>query len=144
MISKITGLTRYCKKGEPGEILFEAKLVEGIGMESGRHMGGDRQISLLSAETRDWMDSQADPGLCFGKFRENIRVDGIVLNDVTDGSRLSVGEAVLRVNMGKKHCYDECGLLSKGSECRLSGGAVFAAVERGGVVRIGDFVSLCG
>ena len=139
-IYKIAGLTRYSKKGSPGETLSEARLLENIGMEGDIHQGGDKQLSLLSAETRKWMDLQAERGLCFAKYRENILTDGMILSDLPDGSRLSIGNAVLRVSLSKKHCYGECGLLSRGAECRLSGGAIFAVVERGGIVRIGDSI----
>ena len=137
--AKIIALTRYHKRGEPGEQLPEMKLLEGLGVEGDFHRG-ERQVSILSAEARRWMESQTEKGLCFGRFRENILIEGLALEDLENGSLLSVGDAVLRVDMHSKHCYDECGLFSKGTPCRLSGCAVFAVVERGGTIGIGDFV----
>jgi len=142
LTARIAGLTRYRGKGGPGEALSEAELLEGVGMEGDMRRGGDRQISLLPAETREWMETRAEPGLCFGKFRENILIDGNVLKKMTDGGRLSIGKAVLRVSLGKKRCYGECWLVNRGEECRLQDGAVFAAVESGGTVRVGDSVNL--
>ena len=142
MTAKIVGLTRYHRKGEPGEQLSEMSLLEGLGVEGDFHQGGDRQVSLLSAEARRWMESQTDKGLCFGKFRENILVEELPLEDLENGSLLSVGNVVLRTGTHNKRCYDECGLFSKGMSCRLSGCAVFAVVERGGTVRVGDCVKI--
>ena len=142
MTAKIAGLTRYVKKGAAGESLSEANLLEGIGMEGDMHQGGAKQLSLLSADVRGWMDSCKEPGLCFKKFRENILIDGVNFKELTNNSRLSIGEAVLSISMGKKHCYDECDLRLSGLECRLSGNSVFAVVEHGGTVRIGDTVKI--
>ena len=140
--SKIIGLTRYHKKGEPGTTLSEMTLLEGLGVEGDFHQGGERQVSLLSAEVRRWMEAQTEKGLCFGRFRENILVEGLPLENLKSGDLLSVGNAVLRISAHSKHCYNECALFSKGKKmpCRLSGCAAFAVVERGGAIRIGDFV----
>ena len=117
--------------------------LEGLGVEGDFHQGGERQVSLLSAEARLWIEAQtgqAKRGLCFGRFRENILIEGLPLEDLENGSLLYVGDAVLRISMRSKHCYDECGLFSKGMTCLLLGSAAFAVVEQSGVVRIGDAV----
>jgi len=139
--AKVIGLTLYNKKGEPGTPLPELKLLDGIGVEGDFHQGGDKQVSLLLAEVRRWMEAQTKKGLCFERFRENVLIEGLPLENLENGSLLSLGDAVLRVSIGKKHCYEECGLFSRGAPCRLSGSAVFAVVERGGIIRIGDFVT---
>ena len=136
--AKIVGLTRYHKKGEPGTTLPELELSEGLGVEGDFHQGGERQVSLFSAEARRWMEAQKDKGLCFERFRENILIEGLSLEDLKNGSLLFSGDAVLRITMSGKHCYDECRLFSRGTPCRLSGCAVFAVVERGGIIHIGD------
>ena len=140
MTAEIVELTRYNKKGGPGETLSEMKFLEGLGVEGDFHQGGERQVSLLSAEARRWMEAQTKKGFCFGRFRENILIEGLPLEDVKDDSRMSLGDAVLRINTHSKHCYDECILFSEGMQCRLSGCAVFAVVECGGAVRVGDLV----
>ena len=140
MTAKIVALTRYHKKGEPGEQLTEMRLLEGLGVEGDFHQGGDRQVSLLSIEARRWMEAQTKKGLCFEKFRENILVEGLPLEDLKNGSLLSLGNVVLRTGTHNKRCYDECGLFSKGMPCRLSGCAVFAVVERGGTINTGNLI----
>ena len=138
--AKVVGLTRYLRKGEPGEHLSGMRLLEGLGVEGDFHQGSERQVCLFSAEARRWMEAQTEKGLCFGKFRENILVEGLPLEELEDGSLLSMGDAVLRVGTRSKHCYDECALFSKGMSCRLSGCAVFAVVERGGTINTGNLI----
>ena len=141
---KITALTRYRKKGEAGEPLCEMNLLEGLGVEGDFHQGGEKQVSLLSAEVRLWIDAQteqAKKGLCFVRFRENILIEGLP-EDLKSGSLLRAGDIVLRISERGKRCHDECAFFSEGLPCRLSGSAAFAAVEQGGTIRIGDAVSI--
>jgi cyclic pyranopterin phosphate synthase len=149
--AEVIGLTRYRAKAEPGESLSEMKLVEGLGIEGDFHQGGTKQISLLSAETRRWIEAQTEKGLCFARFRENILVAGLP-DDLETGALLSVGDAVLRITAKGKQCYGDCPFFSfsnlsfsnNGTPCRLSGRTMFAAVEQGGIIRVGDAVSLVG
>ena len=140
MTANIVALTRFPQKGSPGEVLQEATLVEGLGMEGNFHQGGERQLCLLTAELREWIDTQPEQGLCFRRFKENLLLMGLPDGILPPGVRIQAGDAVLRMSEDLKRCHDECGLHSRGIYCRLSGSAVFAIVERGGVVRVGDCV----
>ncbi|MCL2068761.1 MAG: hypothetical protein FWH00_02565 [Oscillospiraceae bacterium] len=142
MVTNIAALTRYSVKGAPGETLSEMTLIEGLGIEGDFHRGGDKQISILSAEVRRWMEAQPKPGLCFMRFRENILLDGLDMRTLKPGGLLSVGTAVLKITKRGKRCFDECGLFTGGGSCRLSECAVFAAVEKGGIIRVGDLASM--
>ena len=140
MTAKITALNRYPQKNEPGEELREARLLTGLGMEGNLHQGGEKQLCLLTAEIREWIKAQAQKGLCFERFKENILIEGLPGGTITPGAKLRAGETILRVSKNRKRCHECCGLLSREIPCRLSGCAVFAAVERGGVIRVGDCV----
>lgn len=139
-VPKVVALTRYAAKGMPGEQLPAMALVEGLGVEGDIHQGGERQISILAAEARRWMGEQQEHGLCFGRFRENLLVEGLAWDALETGARLSVGEALLRVSAQSKHCFADCGLYMESGPCRLTASAAFATVERGGTVRAGDSV----
>jgi len=142
--AKIVGLTRYRKKGEPGEPLNEINLLEGLGVEGDFHQGGEKQISLLSLEARLWIDEQImqeKKGLCFARFRENILIEGLP-EDLKSGGLLRVGDVVLRISERGKRCYDACALFSEKMPCRLSRSVAFAAVEQGGTICIGDVISI--
>lgn len=138
MNGKVARIIRYVEKGKAGEQLDEAKLITGLGLEGNIKQGGERQLCLLSAQARSWMENQIEKGLCFDRFKENILVDGLPLEELRNGDRLAIGEAVLRVSGYAKKCFDECALFRKGIQCHLSRCAVFAAVERGGIIRAGD------
>ncbi len=142
MTARIARLTRFLEAGAPGEVLREANLLAGLGLEGNLRQGGERQLCLLSAEIRQWMDSQTESGLCFARFRENLLIEGGTLDGLPVGSRLSLGDAVLRISERGKRCFGECALFSRGMPCKLAGGAAFAVVERGGAIRVGDPVSV--
>jgi cyclic pyranopterin phosphate synthase len=139
MDGNVIELTRYSTKGAPGEKLEKARLLEGLGMEGDFYAkGGERQISLLSVKSRNWMEAQHEKGLCFGRYKENILFDGISADVFRAGDRLKTGEAVLEISSLNKHCHDECPLFNKGQKCILSGQSLFAKVIQGGYVRTGD------
>ena len=141
MNAEVIGLTVYQKRGEPGIPQSELDLLEGLGVEGDSRQGGTRQVSLLSAEARCWMEAQSEKGLCFDRFHENILLKGFPMESLTPGVRLSAGSAVLRISE-RKECFPECTLVAKGALCRLSRCAVFAVVEQGGRIRIKDSVSI--
>jgi len=135
---KIASLARYPQKGGPREVLQEAKLLAGLGMEGNFHRGGERQLCVLTAELREWMNAQPEQGVCIRRLKENLLLAGVPGGVLPPGAGIQIGEALLRVGVELKRCYDECGLYSRGVPCRLAGSAVFAVVERSGVVRAGD------
>lgn len=139
MTGSIARLTRYRENGVPGETLTEVRLLRGVGMEGNLHHGGERQLCLLTAEARRWMDAQTEKGLCFHRFKENLLFEDVPLEELSDGDLLAISDACLRIS-GRKHCFDECPRVSGGLECRLSRCSAFAVVQEGGTVRVGDRV----
>ena len=149
MTARIVGLTRYPQKDEPGVSLSEMIFLEGIGIQGDFHQGNERQVSLLSADARRWMEAQTLKGLCFERFRENMLVDGRIegasetsFEALESGTLLSAGSAVLRIGAQSKRCHTECDLFSSNSPCRLSGCVRFADVAQSGIARIGEAVSI--
>jgi MOSC domain-containing protein YiiM len=135
----VTRILRYREKGKPGEILDSVILREAYGMEGDFHAGGgDRELCLFSAEARRWMDGQAGAGLCFSRFKENITVGGLSLEELKAGDRLRAGEAALEISGETKHCHDGCPLFQEGKPCRLAGRSLFAKVVKTGRLRVGD------
>jgi len=138
----VAGLFRYPNKSGPGESLNRAELIAGQGMAGNFCQGGERQLCLLTGEIRGWMVEQVDPGLCFARFKENIRIDGLPGGLLPTGARLRVGGAILQVSQNRKHCHGDCPLFASRKDCRLAQTAVFAAVEKGGMVKTEDEVHL--
>jgi MOSC domain-containing protein YiiM len=132
----------YSAKGTLGENLSEARLNENLGLEGDFHaQGGDRQVSLLCAETKDLLIRQKERGLCFSRFKENITIRGIDCDMLRSGACLEAGE-VLEITGETKSCYDECSLYEAGKRCPLSGMSLFAKVIKGGIMRVGDKVAV--
>lgn len=135
---KIERIIRYREKGKAGERLDEAELLTGLGLDGNIRQGGERQLCLLSAEAREWMERQVPKGLCFARFKENILAAGLDFGALQSGDCLAAGGAVLRISGTGKKCFDECALFSGKIPCMLSRHAVFAAVEQGGIIRAGE------
>ena len=75
MSGRISGLWRFTEKGRPGEEIPEAVFIENKGMEGDRFAdGGERQVTLLPAETVAWMAEQETPGLCFRRYKANVQL----------------------------------------------------------------------
>jgi cyclic pyranopterin phosphate synthase len=139
----------YSAKGTPGEKLSEARLNENLGLEGDFHArGGDRQVSLLCAETRDMIIQQKERGLCFSRYRENITIRGLNLEMLRSGARLEAGgvsaekSVVLEITGETKSCHRECSLYEEGKRCPLSGMSLFAKVIKGGILRAGDRITV--
>ena len=142
MTAKITTLTRYPEKGEPGIASPELTLIAGRGIEGDCHRDSPRPVSLLLAEARRWMESQPEKGLCFGRFRENILIEGLSPEALIANCTLTVGDAALHILADSKYCFHECRYFSEETPCPLSIGARFATVLQDGVIRIGDEIRL--
>lgn len=139
----VKALYRYpVKKGAAVE---EASLTltEGEGILGDCHAGGgERQISLLTLEEKNWMEKQEVKGFCFRKYKENILVDGISVKDCRPGDLLQIGTAVLEITGSFKSCHKELCKLAKTEEnCLLAGGSMFAAVKKSGIIETGMTVS---
>gem|GEM_PF-712371 len=157
----IEKITAYPGKGEAGIELDEGRFIENIGLEGDWRAGnrsqgsgvreqraGSRSVSFLFAESREQMDSSEIKGLCFHRYRENITLritDSYSQCDTTSmfkpGARLEVGEAVLEITDETKRCHDECVLHRAGEQCPLAGRNLFVKVLKGGLVRVGEFLS---
>lgn len=136
---RVASIVRYAEKGKAGIPLQSAMFLQNMGMEGDLHAdGGERQISLLSSEARQWMQAQTEPGLCFARFKENLSHNGIPIERLSVGTRLKAGNAILEISAQSKHCHPECPLFSQGRACRLSTQSLFAKVVQSGSIQVGD------
>ena len=138
---KVAKLKRYAARGDKGELLDEVRLVTDYGLEGNYIGGGLKQICLQSEEAQNWMNEQTTRGLCFERFNENILISGLDSSLLPIGTLLSIGEATLKVTASKP-CFDECILHSNNLLCRLSSDAKFLSVVEGGLVKVGDTLSI--
>ena len=146
----VAKLMRYAAKGADGESVRDAMFIEGLGMGGDFHaQGGQRQVSFLSLEDVRWMQSKAEPGLCFGRYKANILLDTDVPPDeqyapatmpetFVPGQRVTIGDAIFEITDTGKKCFEVCPLFSREFTCPLAGRNLFASVVQSGIVCLGD------
>lgn len=130
------------KKGCPPRPVSEIHLLAGFGVLGDIHAkGGPRQVSLMSQEAASWLEEQErqeNPGLCFKRYKANIRAEGLPVNRLLPGMKVEAGTAILTVSESTKECFSECVLFQEGERCKLSSGCVFLKIEVTGNLQKSD------
>lgn len=118
-----------------------ARAIEQSGLEGDAHSGDwHRQVSLLALES---IDTMRDKGLEVGPgdFAENITTTGIDLLGLPIGSRVEVGaDVVLEISQIGKECHTKCAIYYQAGDCVMPREGVFAVVQQGGEIAVGDEV----
>lgn len=164
--ARVIGLARSAAHGFPKQPCAELALVTGHGVAGDAHNGRTvqhlsrirrdpaqpnlRQVHLLHAEL---FDDLAAKGFALegGDLGENVLTRGIALLGLAEGTRLTIGGAVIRITGLRNPCAQieafKPGLLAEmvrkradGSIERLCG--VMGVVERGGRVALGDSIAV--
>lgn len=147
MAGRIFSVNIGDKKSEPKKMVKEGLLKEGFGFQGDVHAGsGDRQVSLLAIEEIEAAEESCDsaqidfrPGI----FAENITTAGIDLSKVRAGDKLMIGDTiVLKVTRIGKECHSGCRISLQIGKCIMPRQGVFATVEKGGPVKVGDRMEL--
>jgi molybdopterin adenylyltransferase len=127
------------RKGEPKQSVDSAIFRAGHGIESDVHGGPwHRQISLLAEEDIEGMRRQL-PQLRPGAFAENVVLAGMDLGACGVGTRIRLGSSVvLSVTQIGKVCHSPCAISQATGDCLMPRRGVFARVEAGGKVRVGE------
>ena len=130
-ISKKKGTAKTPAKGS-------VRLIEGFGIEGDAHAGRwHRQISLLSYESiQDFKARGAQ--VRDGSFGENLITEGI---DLSVGTLLRAGEALLRVTQIGKECHSLCAIGRAMGSCIMPSEGIFAEVLEGGFIKAGDVLA---
>ncbi|MFH1996685.1 MAG: MOSC domain-containing protein, partial [Candidatus Omnitrophota bacterium] len=94
MSGKVVAVSISEKKGEKKRNVPSVELREEYGIIGDAHAGGERQVSLLAAESIETMKKK---GLSVGAgdFAENITTGQIELINLDRGAKLKIGETVL-------------------------------------------------
>ena len=137
-------IVAVCLSEERGTVKRNAGagyLRKGYGLVGDAHAGSDKQISLLALEDIQKVCTEKDIEASPGDFAENITTSGIDLVTLPIGTKLQLGEAVLKVmRIGKEkhlvHTYNYKGVSI------LPQRGVFASVEKSGHVKVGDKITL--
>ncbi len=114
------------------------RLIENWGLENDAHAGKwHRQVSLLGYGAVEAFRARGAV-VGDGAFGENLLVDGIDFRALPAGAVLRCGEAVLELTQIGKECHAECEIRRQVGDCVMPREGAFAAVLRGGTVRVGD------
>jgi MOSC domain-containing protein YiiM len=125
-------------KGSRKKNTENAVLSENHGIIGDAHAGSARQVSLLPLESFSKMDSDLIT-IAPGDFAENITTVGIDYTDSSLGDRLKIGkEAELIITQIGKECHNDCPIRQKVGDCIMPREGIFARVETGGEITVGD------
>jgi len=129
-----------CRERRGGRVPVAAGTFEvDHGLVGDAHAGpGDRQVPLFCVAGRGRLASGPPDGLCFVRFQETVRLDGLDTADLGTGDRLAGAEVVLEVSPEPKQCFPECAIVARGGRCALADGVRFARVVVGGALRVGE------
>ena len=137
MERQVRRIVRYIKENKVEEELLSCYLIDGQGMELDKHAdGSDQQLSVIGSCGRAWIQQQERKGFCFKKCKENLCLEGSLQN-LTIGSRIVVGDAIIEITSNEKSCYpDLCELKEKDiqTKCLLQQEFRFAKVIKSGQV----------
>jgi len=122
----------------------EGLLVANFGLEGDRHAGRPlRQVSILNAETVSELALRGMP-VEPGVLGENITVEGVPVMQLTDGSRLRIGDAELEITGDRPSCREMLEVHRDALKAMSGRAGKMARVVRGGTVRPGDPIELIG
>ena len=115
-----------------------ARFVEDWGIENDAHAGKwHRQVSLLSHDKIEAFRSRGAE-VQDGAFGENLVVAGIDFRTLPIGARFTCGDVELELTQIGKECHSHCEIYKVMGECIMPREGVFARVLHGGVISVGD------
>mgnify|MGYP006279925025 CR=1 FL=1 len=129
------------ERGAERRLVQRAELRASWGIVGDVYAGpGARQVVLYGAESRTALESAAEPGLCYPRFRENLLLEGLDPGTLELGARIRIADVVLEVSEARKRCWPECALPRPA--CVIRDHVAFCIVVAGGAIDVGDRVEL--
>lgn len=141
-MAKVRSINKSETKGVIKTPQEEGLFIEDFGLEGDAHAGKwHRQVSLLAEESIDKM-KKTIPSLKDGDFAENITTEGITLHKLPVGTKLKIGDTIQEVSQIGKKCHKGCAIKQKVGECIMPNEGIFTVVIKGGLVKVGDEISI--
>lgn len=102
---------------------------------------GKRSVSFISSEGNNRLIDDSIKGFCHIKFRANIVIDGINVEDLTKGELLQIGGAIIKITEVGKECYDDCPIVKKFNIlCSVNKQIFFGEVLKAGIIKKRDSI----
>ena len=130
------------KKGTEKKNVGSAKFIEDWGIENDSHAGKwHRQVSLLSHEKIEAFRARGAE-VIDGAFGENLVVEGYDFRALPVGTKFRCNDVVLELTQIGKECHSGCAIFQKMGECIMPREGVFTRVLHGGVISVGDELTI--
>ena len=145
-MNKESKVLAVCISEKKGTVKHEVDSIElnDKGIIGDAHSGDwHRQVSLLSIDSVNKLQSKISFELKPGAFAENILIDsGIVLYELNIGDKLEVGECLLEVTQIGKECHATCEIRKITGDCVMPREGIFSKVLKAGKIKAGDIVKV--
>ncbi|MBQ3261813.1 MAG: MOSC domain-containing protein [Oscillospiraceae bacterium] len=130
------------KKGTEKQNVGSARFIEDWGIENDSHAGKwHRQVSLLSHEKIEAFRARGAE-VIDGAFGENLVVEGYDFRALPVGTKFRCNDVVLELTQIGKECHSGCAIYQKMGECIMPREGVFTRVFHGGVISVGDELTI--
>ncbi len=142
---RIKAISISTRRGTKKTNVGQAELKAGFGVVGDVHAGSAlRQVSLLGAESIE-KTSEAGIRLSPGDFAENITTEGIALEELRVGTKLSLGAtAEIEITQIGKTCHGRCEIFNQLGDCIMPREGLFAKVTKSGKIKTGDVIRIIG
>lgn len=139
---RIVAISISTRRGIPKSNQNEVRLIENWGLEGDIH-GGDwhRQVSILAMESVQKIRDKGVP-VRPGAFAENITTEFIDVPNLVVGTQVTIGETQLQITQIGKECHTKCAIYFRAGDCVMPREGIFAIVKRGGIIRVGDPITV--
>ena len=145
-MNKESKVLAVCISEKKGTVKHEVDVIElnEKGIIGDAHSGDwHRQVSLLSIDSVNKLQSKISFTLKPGAFAENILIDsGIVLYELNIGDKLEVGECLLEVTQIGKECHATCEIRRITGDCVMPREGIFTKVLKPGKIKAGDIIKV--
>ena len=134
------------EKGMRKRPVAEVVMKSAYGIEGDAHASSawHRQVSLLALESIEKMRGmglEVKPG----DFAENITTQGIDLVSLPVGTHLTIGGGIeVEVSQIGKECHARCAIFYQAGDCVMPKEGIFVKVLQGGMIKVGDRISVTG
>lgn len=142
-MSKVIAVNLSSEKGAIKNPIDKGLFKVNHGLEGDAHAGNwERQVSLLGIESIKKMKAVGIESLATGEFAENITTEGVILYELPIGTKLKVGEVILKITQIGKKCHNDCQIKKLVGECVMPKEGVFAKVLEEGYIKAGDRIEV--
>lgn len=130
------------RKGTRKTNIDTTRLITDFGLENDAHGGRwHRQVSFLAQESINTMRAKG-LDVVAGNFAENITTEGLDLTALEVGRHISIGDAKLVISQLGKICHTRCAIFHQAGDCVMPREGIFAVIQKGGAIRVGDVIKV--